>query len=373
VKKIYKIMELIKVLHLEKSLNDKAAKISFFYFIWALIVILTGNILYLVIDKYILEQLDNFTFNILLLIAFIIFFAISFVLLIRVKQLSMAPINNLTKELKKISANNFHSKLSIQNHTELHEISQIFNDLIEQSDKNENKNMFLLKELGKKNEQSQQLLNKLIVAQEEERKKIARELHDETSQSLAFLLMAFKSIEELKDVDKIHIRLNQIKEITAKVLKDIHKLAIELRPTMIDEIGLWHTLINYIDKYKNEFGIKVDLKCQGMEARLPLTLEISLYRIIQEALTNIVKHSCAKNVEIVINNQPDKISIFVKDDGCGFDYDEFLKSDKWKNSMGILGMKERAALIYGIFALKSQKGMGTSLSVFVPFSKDLPS
>lgn len=363
------MMQLIKVLHVEKTLNAKTIKFSIFYLIWIFLLILSGNIIYLFIEKYILDKLNNFIFNIFS--AVIIFLVISLLILITLRQRLMTPINNLSRALKE-AANKNYSKISLENHEELSDLIQTCNEMLGQLEQNENKNVILLKELGKKNEQSQQLLNKLILAQEEERKKIARELHDETSQSLAFLLMAFKSIEELKDVGKIHIRINQVKEIAAKILKDIHKLAIELRPTMIDEIGLQHTLITYINKYQNEFGIKVNFKFQGLEDRLPLTLEISLYRIIQEALTNIVKHSGAKNVEIVLNNQPDKISIFVKDDGCGFEYDEFIKSDKWKTCMGILGMRERAALINGIFALKSKKGMGTSLSVLVPLSKDLP-
>ncbi|MDO8716461.1 MAG: histidine kinase [Dehalococcoidales bacterium] len=227
----------------------------------------------------------------------------------------------------------------------------------------------LIGEINHGEEIRQQLLNKVINAQEEERKRIARELHDQTAQSLTSLMVGLKVLQthSSPEIQKSIADLNQI---TNKTLADIHNLAIELRPSSLDDLGLIAALRQYTKEYAGKFGVEVGFQSNGLEEkRLSPIIEITLYRIVQEALTNVVKHGMAKNVSVLIATRGSSIIAIVEDDGKGFDVDAVFSSRKTEQRLGLYGMQERASVIGGVLTIESTPGVGTTIFIEVPLKE----
>lgn len=225
-------------------------------------------------------------------------------------------------------------------------------------------------ELKQKEEIRQKLLAKSIKVQEEERKRIARELHDETSQSLTSLLIGLSMLSDEKNKEE---RLNSIQRIRLQIqqtIKEVHEMAWQLRPSVLDKFGLTIALQRYIEDYKDKFQIDVDLFIDRMKNyRMQTEIEIAIYRIIQEALTNIAKYSKAQNVSVIIDQIGHFLSVIVEDDGIGFNVDQVLRRDLSKQNLGLHGMQERAALIGGTLTIESEIGKGTSIFLKIPMLK----
>lgn len=228
-------------------------------------------------------------------------------------------------------------------------------------------NALLWEELKQKEEIRRQLLEKIITAQEEERKRIARELHDETSQSLTSLMVGLKTLAVTHDAGEIHEKIAELRSLLAKTIEEVHKLAWQLRPSVLDDLGLIEALERYIRDYSRKFNLDVDFQITGFDGRrLAPEVETALYRIVQEALTNVARHARARNVSVVLEYIQSHIMVIVEDDGVGFDVIEALGSEVKEKSLGIYGMQERAALVGGTLTIESQPGNGTTVYVRVP-------
>ena len=228
-------------------------------------------------------------------------------------------------------------------------------------------NMLLWLELKQKEEIKQMLLDKIITVQEEERKRIARELHDETSQSLTSILLGLRLINESKDELERQKKVQQLREIINNTLQEVHDISWQLRPSILDKFGLIVALERYIEEYRNKNHIDIDLYINGMKNdRLPSKIEVSVYRIVQEALTNIAKYAKASNVSIIIEQSKNLLSIIIEDDGVGFNPEIILKKEPTKLNLGLLGMQERASLLGGNLQIESEFGKGTSIYVKLP-------
>ncbi len=211
-----------------------------------------------------------------------------------------------------------------------------------------------------------QLLEKVIVAQEEERKRIARELHDDTGQAITSLMVGLRATSDACDPD-VRTRFEPLREIAAQTLESVKRLARELRPPLLDDLGLPAALERYISNYRVNFGLNADLQMTGFRdgARLPAEAELALYRIIQESLTNVAKHARAKNVSVVVERKPQAVVAIVEDDGCGFDARTvFELQDEMK--LGLHGMRERAELLGGRLRIESTPNAGSSVFVEIP-------
>ncbi len=210
------------------------------------------------------------------------------------------------------------------------------------------------------------LLKMIISAEEEERKRIARGLHDETMQSLSALLMKI----DMCRMYPAHLpseKVDEMRNIVLKSLDEIHNLIQNLRPTVVDDLGLEAGIRWLLDKHLAEKGITYDFNVIGAETkRFNYRIETSLFRIIQEAVINISKHASAKNVFIVLNYMPDSIAVYMEDDGKGFDAPSILKHADDVRGLGIMGMRERAYLVNGKLQLCSTPGNGTRLSLWIP-------
>ncbi|MDP3046812.1 MAG: GAF domain-containing protein [Chloroflexota bacterium] len=235
-------------------------------------------------------------------------------------------------------------------------------------------NVRLWEELRRKEELRGELLAKVITAQEEERRRIARELHDETGQSLTSLMVGLKVAAE-SDAPQGH--LIELREIAAQTLTGVRDLARELRPSLLDDLGLIAALERYLASYGAKFNLDTDFQATGFgdSRRLTPETEITLYRIIQEALTNVAKHAQAKNVSVVVERKARSVVALVEDDGKGFQVvgsrlpganQSKGASDADQPGLGLYGMQERAALLGGALTLESSPGQGTTVRVEVP-------
>jgi PAS domain S-box-containing protein len=212
----------------------------------------------------------------------------------------------------------------------------------------------------------QELQRQLASAQEEERRRISRELHDQVGQHITALMLELKALESARAYPPNPATLASLQAITERAGKEIHDLALELRPTALDDLGLLRTLSNYIEQWSATSKIEVDFHSAGWAGeRLPPPIETTAYRIVQEALTNVVKHAHATRVSLIVERRPEQVTIIIEDDGDGFELDAATHSPQGKR-LGLLGMKERAALMDGDVKVESSLRKGTTIFVRLP-------
>ncbi len=202
-------------------------------------------------------------------------------------------------------------------------------------------------------------LRRVMDAQELERRRLARELHDETGQALTSLLLGLRAVEEA-DEDERRERLAAVRELAVATLQDVRRLAVELRPTALDDFGLVPALERLVATFTEQTGIRVDLEQTLGASRLPPETETALYRITQEALTNVVKHAHATRVSIVLTRKDASVTAVIEDDGRGFD-----PANTREGGVGLLGMRERVELIGGRLDVEAN-GAGTAVVAEVP-------
>jgi signal transduction histidine kinase len=208
---------------------------------------------------------------------------------------------------------------------------------------------------------SRDAVQRVVEAQEQERARLARELHDETGQALTSILLGLKSLEEAVDTDEGRASVAALRELVVTTLRDVRGLAVELRPAALDDFGLGPALERLADTFREKTGLKVALEARLGDGRLDPTLETTLYRIVQEALTNVLKHAEARHVSISLVRKDGSISAVVEDDGRGF-----TPEAPPREALGLVGMRERVGLVGGRISIESAPGAGTTLAVEVP-------
>jgi len=211
------------------------------------------------------------------------------------------------------------------------------------------------------------LLARAISAQEEERGRVARELHDETGQALSAILLGLKNLEHTGTLDRAQAQAHRLRELTAQTVRDVGRLARGLRPSTLDDLGLFPAL----QRYGEELGTShdLDVRITGDEgARFPANVETTLYRIVQEALTNVARHARARSADVVIRSAKGSVQVTVRDDGAGFDVNSELQAagSRRGRGLGLMGMQERASLLGGTLVISSRPGDGTRITVELP-------
>ncbi|MCB9077537.1 MAG: GAF domain-containing protein [Anaerolineaceae bacterium] len=227
-------------------------------------------------------------------------------------------------------------------------------------------NARLFRKLRASHEQLQSLSRRLVELQESERRQIARELHDEAGQTLTGLMVGLRLLErEATNPEAVLARVADLERTTDTVLESIHRLAMNLRPAMLEHLGLVAALRQHIKSFNAIYRPTAKLEVIGLDdhSRLPLAIETNIYRIVQEALTNIVRHSEATYVDIVLKQDENHISIIVEDNGVGFNAGAIMKMGR----LGILGMRERAEMLAGNLSVESTIGVGTTIFVEIPY------
>lgn len=232
-------------------------------------------------------------------------------------------------------------------------------------------NARLLEELRCREEMRGRLLNRVIAAQEEERRRIARELHDETSQSLASLIVGLKAAERALTIDPAQSQqiMSGLRSSVSLTVKEIQNIIYDLRPTLLDDLGLIPALHWYTESRLQEQGVAVNLNINGQPQRLPPELETTLYRVTQEAVTNVIRHARASQVWVDLHFADNAAAVSVRDNGQGFPVEKFTGNTNGRKGFGLLGIQERATLLGGKMTAQSSTGEGTIIQVSIPLPK----
>jgi signal transduction histidine kinase/HAMP domain-containing protein len=227
-------------------------------------------------------------------------------------------------------------------------------------------NAQLSKELARREQLRGELLEKVITAQEEERKRIARDLHDDTSQSLTALIYSMEAAQATCNDPRLQQTMSTMRNLVSQTLDNVHKLIHDLRPSMLDHLGLFVALRWYAESRLQSAGMRVRIEERGALTRLSPRVETALFRVGQEAINNIARHSGARNVRVEFVRQNGSVQIEIKDDGIGFDVNEVEHSTDRQRGLGLVGMHERVGLLGGQINIVSIPGHGTHVSICVP-------
>ncbi len=210
-----------------------------------------------------------------------------------------------------------------------------------------------------------QIMGRLVAAQEEERHRVSRELHDELGQHLTALQMGLNALPDF-DADTMRApssnrRIEQLQELTSEMMQRVHQIAWELRPAALDDLGLEAALEHYIDRWKQRCpSVQLDFHARGFERVPPLdaALQTTFFRVIQESLTNVMRHANAQHASVVIERRDHQVIAIIEDNGCGFDVEATLQEN---TRLGLLGMRERLELVGGTLTIEAEPGSGTTV------------
>jgi two-component system sensor histidine kinase UhpB len=222
----------------------------------------------------------------------------------------------------------------------------------------------MLETLEHDRQQLQALSSQVIDAQEAERRRIARELHDETAQTLTSLLVRLRILERANDLAQVRASTAELRELAHKALEEVRNMARELRPSTLDDLGLVAAAQSYTEHTAELLGFTVTFDSARFPQRLDPQVELVLYRVIQEALTNVARHANARHVSVTLTQEGGCAVAIIQDDGVGFDLEAVMASKE--RGLGLIGMRERMSLVGGRLAISSRPGAGTTVRAEVP-------
>jgi two-component system sensor histidine kinase UhpB len=228
-----------------------------------------------------------------------------------------------------------------------------------------------LDELARDRKELRTLASQVIRAQEDERRRIARELHDDTAQVLFAQLLRLTALKTSPD-PAVQLLATTLEELTVEALEGVRRLALELRPPALDDLGLAAALGELAQRFADQLGVAVDYQSRGLRGRLPAEVELVLYRVAQEALTNVAKHARASRIWLDVDRSGEDVTISIRDDGRGFDRAATAPSDGRGLGLGLFGMEERVALVGGRFRIWSRPNAGTEIFAFIPLTAITP-
>jgi two-component system, NarL family, sensor histidine kinase UhpB len=275
--------------------------------------------------------------------------------------------------LQRFGQGDLSMRLPAQGEGEIGQLAVAFNRMAESSEKRERENARLYHELEQREAASAQLLQKMIGLQEEEQKRIARELHDDFAQSLTALSVTLQSAVQTipPEMRAVHQQLARVQALTMETMGETSRWIQDLRPRLLDDLGL-EPAIRWYAESRLADDITVHVEANGLKERLPPELEITLFRIVQESISNIARHARAHSVQIRIDLYgTGRVVARIEDDGIGFLPSKYLHPTDGLRGMGLLGMRERVALIGGTLSIDSTPGRGTRVRAEVPWQKKI--
>jgi len=319
------------------------------------LIMASGAVVGTWVTKTMLEQ-SNFTVATMLVMLGISF---SMVVNYAIMRAAFKPLNAIQRTVDEVSHGNTRARVPKTERTDpdIDRLASTMNMMLARLEQDATT-------IAHHRRQIQVMSGQVLTAQEEERRRIARELHDETSQALNALLLSLEmAAETVPDpANPARQRLDASKQLATQTLDGIHKLAFDLRPTILDDLGLVASVRWYAKRQAQTYGFSIDVCVDGAEdRRLASQTEVALFRVIQEGLTNVAKHACAKLARVTLALGAGEVRVTVEDDGAGFDPAQ-VNSDR----LGLFGIHERAALLGGSFHVDSTRGSGTRLTVVVP-------
>ena len=288
------------------------------------------------------------------LLAITVFFcSMAALLAILLSRFITAPINSLVDSAQAIAAGHLDTRAPVTTGDELAKLARSFNEMADG--------------LQEKEQLRASLLHQVITAQEAERKRLSRELHDETAQALTSLIVSMRVLAGKATDEQQRLLLLNARDVASELLLDIRNMAVELRPTALDDLGLAAAMRKYVADFQERFGITVQFSADSDMPMLDSDLSVTLYRIMQESLTNAARHSGASSVEIRLQATQDSIRLEIRDNGKGMPSSELERALREKR-LGIFGMQERVELCSGQFSLESSPGSGALISVSIPIA-----
>lgn len=270
------------------------------------------------------------------------------------------PVLELVAATEQVGRGDYSPRVSRWADDEIGALADAFNRMVDQLARAE-------AERAGRERMRQFYLKRVIHAQEEERKRIARELHDETGQALASLMVGLRNVEEAPTPEEMRRRLQDLRHVLATTLDRVRRLAFDLRPSVLDDLGLVAALRRFAQQYQERFGIATEVQAVGLDVeRLTPEVETTVYRIVQEALTNAAKYASCAHISVLVQARHGQLSVIIEDDGCGFDVENIFTRDVGRTKLGLYGMQERAELIGGRLDVESRPGFGTTIYLRVP-------
>lgn len=264
------------------------------------------------------------------------------------------PILALVHATQAVAKGDFSPRVTRWANDEIGDLADAFNAMTEELARTD--------ELRRERESlRRQLLEKVIATQEDERRRIARELHDSTSQNLTSLIVGLRTMETTCARCTALTKAVDLRQVASQTLEEVHDLSMRLRPRVLDDLGLAAALERLASEWQARYKIPVDVVVQ-LSDRLPEEVETAIYRIVQETLTNIARHADAHSVSILIERRGDTVLAIVEDDGIGFE----VNTNHGECHLGLLGMRERAELLNGRLTIESMPEYGTSVFIEIP-------
>jgi len=315
-----------------------------------------------VLDQIVSRELDSLRSKVLWALLLCATIGIAYALMLT--GILTRPIHHLVQSANKIREGQFATRATVFSNDEIGRLAVAFNQMAEAL-------MQYRQEVQAKEKARLSLIERTVQIQEDERKSISRELHDHFGQSLLALLLQVQSGCKYSPSKCQYASLPDslcfnIENTIHQIIKDVHKLAWGMRPSILDDYGLESALARHIEEAAKTAGLEIDYQFISPEGlkRLPIGVELSLFRIAQEATTNIIRHAKASHASFVVLQQLHEVTMLVEDNGQGFDF--AAASKKCDQCLGLMGMRERVNLLGGSFVIESAPGEGTTIRVRIP-------
>lgn len=278
------------------------------------------------------------------------------------------PILLLASASRKVGEGNFDIRLPIAGNDEIGQLAEAFRSMTSQLQQARDTLSELYQSEKKKDELRGRLLRDIVVAQEDERKRIARELHDELAQSVTALIMSLEFLETHAAADRAATKgdLANARKMATQLLDDIRNLTLTLRPMDLDVLGLVPAIRTFIESRPRGSRAQIHFSVSGLDRRLAGPLETALFRVAQELIRNVDKHASATNVQVKLERTPDAIRLTVEDDGKGFDMKGAADGGNETRAFGLVGIRERVEMFGGETTVESALGKGTRVTVIIP-------
>lgn len=278
------------------------------------------------------------------------------------------PLRSLADSVRRIRDGKWDCTIDVSGSDEVGTLGNAMQDMQQSLSRTNAERDTLLTELQHKEELRRVLLQKVITIQEEERRRLSLELHDEAGQALATLLVSLQIVADSGLDSRQRDILLGSNKLAATTLQRIRTLAVELRPPLLDDFGLVAAINRYVDTFQTLHNLPVSFHAKNIDEAIQGETALTLYRVVQESLTNVVKHAAARQIDITLRNEFSLIILEIKDDGCGMPIGRIAEASR-ENHIGIFGMGERVELLGGQLSVQSKPGRGTIVLVSIPISE----